>query len=149
VQELFTKEQLQDVQVKQVNYTSSCVAFNNGKATFTIKPLPVSIQFSSAKTILATDINKDGFIDLLIGGNEFNFQPQLGRLDASAGDILLNDGKGWFSVSTVSKTGIDFKGQVRDIIQVKQKETNSYLFLQNNEYPVLCEPNKKNTLRKK
>ena len=29
VQELFTKEQLQDVQVKQVNYTSSCVAFNN------------------------------------------------------------------------------------------------------------------------
>lgn len=145
IEELFTKEQLQDVQVKQVNYSSSSVAFNNGKGSFKIKPLPVSIQFSSVKTILATDINKDGFIDLLIGGNEFNFQPQLGRLDASTGDILLNDGKGWFSVSTVSKSGISFKGQVRDIIQVKQKETNSYLFLQNNEYPVLCETNKKTT----
>jgi enediyne biosynthesis protein E4 len=145
VEEIFTKEQLQDVQVKQVNYTSSCVAFNNGNGTFAIRPLPPSIQFSSVKTILATDLNKDGFVDLLIGGNEFNFQPQLGRLDASAGDMLMNDGKGWFTVTNGSRSGMNFQGQVRDIIGLKQKETTSYLFIQNNEYPVLLEPNRKIT----
>lgn len=137
IQELFSTAQMENVFIKEVNYSSSCIAYNNGNGNFSIQSLPIPIQLSSIKKILAEDINADGFIDLLIGGNEFGFQPQLGRLDASKGDVLLNDGKGSFSILSQKVSGIVLQEQVRDMVIIKQKDGQSVLFLQNNEYPVL------------
>ena len=95
------------------------------------------VQLSSVKAILPLDINADGFIDLVMGGNEFGFQPQLGRLDAGDGDVLINDGKGNFTVMEQTSTGIALPGQLRDIVLVKRKNNTALLFLQNNEWPVL------------
>jgi enediyne biosynthesis protein E4 len=147
VQELFSAAQLDKALVKNVNYSSSCIAFNNGNGNFTFQNLPVGIQLSSVKSIIPIDINGDGKIDLITGGNEFGFQPQLGRLDASTGDVLINDGKGIFSI--INKSGIILHGQVRDIVAVKRNDKTNLLFLQNNEYPVLYEAKNKNTLVKK
>jgi hypothetical protein len=61
----------------------------------------------------------------------------LGRLDANKGDVLLNDGKGNFSILSQNVSGIVLQGQVRDMVIIKQKDEQSVLFLQNNEYPVL------------
>jgi enediyne biosynthesis protein E4 len=143
VQELFSKEQWNGVTQKMVNTSTSYVAINNGNGNFTIKALPVTVQFSSINAILPTDINNDGFIDLLIGGNEFNFQPQLGQLDASNGDILLNDGNGNFTAVAQAKTGINCMGQVKDIINVPLKNKAAFLYLQNNELPILYQTNSK------
>lgn len=139
VQEIFSAAQMEPAIVKEVNYTTSCVAFNNGKASFAIKPLPVSIQLSSIKSILVVDVNCDGIPDLVMGGNEFGFQPQLGRLDANTGTVLVNDGKGDFINITKEFSGIELHGQVRDIQIVKRNGEPGVLFLQNNEYPVLYE----------
>jgi hypothetical protein len=147
LQELFTKEQMEKALIKQVNYSSSCIAFNKGNGTFTIQALPAAVQFSSVKAILPADINEDGIIDLVIGGNEFGFQPQLGRLDASSGEVLLNDGKGNFVIVKKELSGIDLNGQVRNIVLVKQKTGSGILFLQNNEFPALFRL-KKNTISK-
>jgi enediyne biosynthesis protein E4 len=141
VQELFANGQLDRAVVKSINYSSSCIAFNNGNGSFTLSALPPAIQFSLLKCVKAVDINKDGFTDLAMGGNEFNFQPQLGRLDASNGDVLINDGKGNFSVANHS--GLALKGQVRDIVQVRGNNGIYLLFLQNNEKPVLYKTNLK------
>ena len=137
--ELFTKEQLEKAIVRQVHYTSSCIAFNKGKGNFSISKLPQQIQFSSIKSIMPANLNDDGFTDLILGGNEYGFQPQLGRLDASNGDVLINDGKGNFTITDPINSGIDLKGQVRDIVMVKRKEKISLVFLLNNDYPVLFE----------
>ena len=137
VQELFSKEQWNGTTQKIVNTSTSYLAINNGNGQFTIKALPVSVQFSSINAILPTDINQDGFIDLLVGGNEFNFQPQLGQLDASKGDVLLNDGKANFTVVAKENTGINCTGQVRDIVTLPLKNKIAYLYLQNNELPIL------------
>lgn len=137
MQELFGAEKLKGVEVKQINYASSCIAINEGKGVFSIQNLPVQIQLSSVKSILPLDVNFDGFIDLVVGGNEFGFQPQMGRLDASSGDILLNDGKGNFSVLSQAKSGIEVPGQTRSIVLIKSKVNNGVLFLRNNELPVL------------
>jgi hypothetical protein len=134
---LFGEEKLKDAVVKQINYRSSCIAVNEGKGIFKIQNLPVNIQLSSVKAILPVDVNYDGFIDLVTGGNEFGFQPQLGRLDASNGDVLMNDGKGNFTVLTKSLSGIEVPGQTRDIVLLRRKENTAVLFLQNNEFPVL------------
>ncbi len=137
VQELFTAEQIEKAVVKEINYSSSCIAVNNGKGNFTIQNLPGSIQFSSVKAIMPLDINGDGKIDLIVGGNEFGFQPQLGRLDASTGDVLLNDGRGNFLVQGINQTGINVNGQVRDMVNIKVNGQTGILFLINNEFPVL------------
>jgi hypothetical protein len=50
---------------------------------------------------------------------------------------LLNDGKSNFSILSQNVSGIVLQGQVRDMVIVKQKDGQSVLFLQNNEYPVL------------
>ena len=146
VQELFDATQMEKVLIKQVNYSSSCVAYNNGNGNFTIQAFPLSIQLSSVKTLLLVDVNNDGNVDLVMGGNEFGFQPQLGRLDASHGDVLLNDGEGNFSILNQTASGINLQGQVRDICLIKSKAAINVLFLQNNEYPVLYKLKKlKNT----
>ena len=137
IQDLFSKTQMEKAVVKQINYSSSCIAFNNGKGNFSIKKLPVPVQFSSVKAILPLDVNADGFTDLVMGGNEFGFQPQLGRLDASDGDVLINDGKGNFTVLDETIAGIELPAQLRDIVLVKRKNNTALLFLQNNEWPVL------------
>ncbi len=136
VQELFTKDQMANVIVKEVNCTASCVAINNGNGKFTIKELPVDIQLSSVKAIAAIDVNNDGILDLVTGGNEFGFQPQLGRLDASDGAVLINNGKGNFSTIKKESSGIQLPRQVRDIVLLKRNGAFGLLFLQNNEYPV-------------
>jgi enediyne biosynthesis protein E4 len=137
IQELFNAAQLEKALVKNVNYSSSCIAFNNGNGNFTLQNLPSAMQLSSIKSIVPIDVNSDGKIDLVMGGNEFGFQPQLGRLDASTGDILINDDKGNFSILNQSHTGIALHGQVRDIAVLKSNGTLNLLFLQNNEYPIL------------
>ncbi len=141
IQELFSKEVISKCIVKRVNYTSSCVAVNNGNGNFTIQKLPVMAQLSCINNVLATDVNADGYPDLILGGNQFGFLPQFERLDASFGDILLNDGKGLFTWQDAAVTGIDLKGEVRDIREIKGKTKNYILFLQNDAYPVLTEKN--------
>ncbi|MFM6925560.1 MAG: VCBS repeat-containing protein [Ferruginibacter sp.] len=137
IQDLFNKTQMEKTIVKQINYISSCIAFNNGKGNFSISKLPLQVQLSSVKAILCLDVNADGFTDLVMGGNEFGFQPQLGRLDAGDGDVLLNDGKGNFTLTDQAVSGIEIPAQLRDMVLVKRKGEIAVLFLQNNELPVL------------
>jgi hypothetical protein len=85
------------------------------------------------------DINNDGFVDLITGGNQFNFIPQLQRLDASFGDILLNDGRGNFSGLAPTTSGLQVQGQVQDIEQLNERNKRYLLFLRNNDHPVLYE----------
>ena len=99
-----------------------------GNGQFIIQKLPEEIQFSSVKSILFTDVNNDGIVDVILGGNEFNFQPQLGRLDASTGDVLLNDGKGNFKRLEPEQSGILLHGAVRDIVEIKGNRAVQYCF---------------------
>jgi hypothetical protein len=149
VQDLFTKEQLANAAIKQINFTSSVVAINMGNGKFKIQALPQAVQFSSVKSIVIADVNNDGFKDLIEGGNEFNFQPQLGRLDGNSGQILINDGKGNFTLLTAEESGLNLKGMVRDIVALPSGTNTNFLFLQNDETPVLYQLKVKGTPGKK
>jgi len=83
------------------------------------------------------DVNGDGRLDLVLGGNQFGFLPQFERLDASLGDILLNNGNGTFTWQDASRTGLNLRGEMRDIAQINSGGKKFLLFLQNSEYPVL------------
>ena len=99
-------------------------------------------QLSCINVIHCMDVNGDGRVDLVTGGNQFGFLPQFERLDASLGDVLINNGKGEFAWQEASKTGLALRGEERDIAELKTKNDDCLLFLQNNEFPVLYKLNK-------
>jgi hypothetical protein len=137
IQELFSNELINSCKVIQFNYGASIVAFNNGTDSFTIQKLPAEIQFSSANAISCTDLDSDGKVDIVIGGNEFGFLPQFERLDASNGSILLNKGKRHLQLINKNQSGVEIDGQVRDIQEIKTKSGRDLLFLRNDMYPIL------------
>jgi hypothetical protein len=139
IQDLFAKPVLDKTQKLLFNYCSSIVAINNGNGSFKIEPLPLMVQLSSVNAICAADVNKDGKTDLVLGGNMFGFPPQFGRLDASYGHLLLNNGKGGFEWIEPRLSGLDLKGQIRDIKQIKIQNKNSFLIAQNDTIPIMLQ----------
>ncbi len=137
IQEFFPPEVIKNSVVKLFNYASSCIALSDGKGNFRIQPMPDMVQLSSVNAINYTDINNDGLPDLILGGNNFCFPPQFGRLDASVGSILINKGKGRFEWIYPGQSGLDINGMVRDICFIPGKKNNHLLFLVNDELPVL------------
>ena len=137
VQELIPPEALNKALVKQFDFSPSCVAINKGNGQFIVEKLPPMIQLSSLNAIHCMDINNDGKIDIISGGNQFDFIPQLERLDASMGDVLLNNGSGVFTWIAPGQTGLNLRGQLRDIEEIHIRRKEYLLFLQNDEYPVL------------
>jgi hypothetical protein len=137
LQELFPKEGIKKSITRTFNFNSSCIAYNNGDGSFTIKKLPVMVQLSSVNAIHCSDVNNDGKPDLLLGGNKFHFQPQFSRLDASYGHVLLNTGTQQFQWLFPGQSGVATRGEIKDIVEIKGKSHKYWLLLQNNNYPVL------------
>jgi hypothetical protein len=142
IHDLFPENVLAKASTLIFNYSSSIVAINNGKGGFTIQLLPLMVQLSSVNAICATDINNDNIPDLVLGGNMFGLPPQFGRLNASYGHVLINDGKGNFNWLDPKTSGLFLRGQIRDIKEIKTKKSKTLVITQNNEVPVLLQLNK-------
>jgi hypothetical protein len=137
IQDLFGSDIIGKAVQKKFNYCASIVAINDGTGGFIVQPLPPMIQLSSVNAIEITDINKDNRPDLLLGGNLFDFPPQFGRLDASYGHVLLNNGKGEFVWIEPKRSGFSLRGAVKGITEIKNKENRCVLVVRNNETPVM------------
>ena len=137
IEQLFEKEIIEKAVLKKFNYCSSVVAFNNGSGTFTIKKLPLQAQLSNINAICVTDINNDNKPDLIIGGNKYGFPPQFGRLDASFGDILINNGKNDFTALPTTVSGLKITGEIKDIKIIQGGNKKYLIAVRNNDFPVL------------
>jgi hypothetical protein len=143
IQELFSPELIKSSQVAVYNFSSSCIAWNEGNGNFTIQVLPFDAQVSSITAIQATDINSDGKIDLLLGFNQYDWLPQFSRMDAGYGSVLMNNGSRNFTFLQAEQSGIQIIGETRDIKPLQIMSKPSYLFVQNNSAPVIYQFNSK------
>ena len=141
-QELFKPELIAKAKMLMYNTCSSLIAWNQGNGQYEIQKLPKELQYSSMNAVLPLDINGDGKQDLVIGGNQFGFLPQFGRLDANYGLALINKGKRTFEVLADKAAGFAITGQVRDIVSLPTKSYSSILFIRNDDYPVRMKLNK-------
>ena len=135
VQELLGNDAV--ITTRRVNIVSSCIAYNNGKGMFTIKPLPYQAQLSSINAFTTADVNGDGFTDIITGGNFYDLLPQFCRIDGTTGLVLLNNKQGSFISISANESGITVKGQVRDIKKINAGNKIHILFLRNDDVPVL------------
>jgi hypothetical protein len=136
IDQLFEPDQLKKAKQSQFNFAKSIVAYNDGKGRFTVVPLPTMAQLSCITAIHTADVNGDNKTDLLIGGNRYDFLPQFSRLDASIGGLLRNTGQAFEWVPS-TQSGLKVMGQVRDIVALQTPKGKQFVFLRNNDYPVL------------
>lgn len=142
IQELFGDEMVSTATEKVFNFCSSVIAFNKGDGTFEIVMLPIQTQFSSVHAVAMKDMNADGHMDLLLGGNKFGFPPQFGRLDGSYGHVLLNNGKGSMTWLPSLKSGMSIRGEIKDIRSIRINNRDGVIIGINNERPVIYILNK-------
>jgi enediyne biosynthesis protein E4 len=133
VDQIFPPDQLKKASV--LNFTDASTKFliNKENFIFESKNLPWQSQVSPVYGLASVDLNKDGNMDLLVGGNFFSAKPEIGRYDGLDGLVLLGDGNGNFSVLNSKESGLKLKGETRRIAILKSKQGFEVVFARNNE----------------
>jgi len=127
IDELFSKEIIQNTIMKKTTISESIVAINEGGGKFIIKKLPNRVQLSSVCGISTYDVNNDGNLDIIMGGNHFEFKPQYSRLDANYGSVLLNNGKLEFKWQNYDSTGFFIREEIKHIKTFKDKNGKTFI----------------------
>jgi hypothetical protein len=117
--EIFTKEKLQSATKWTAIEMRSMVLVNEGNEKFKAVPLPWQAQLSPMRTAIAKDLNQDGLVDLVLAGNFYENNVQLGRNDADFGSVLINQGGVKFVYQNIP--GLSIKGQVRKLQDDQEK----------------------------
>jgi enediyne biosynthesis protein E4 len=133
--DLFPADVLEGAVVKNIKTCKSVIALNDGKGKFTTIDLPETVQLSCVNAMACYDLNKDGLKDIILGGNYTGFIPQLGAIDASRGNVLINKGKGNFKALTNQESGFLMNGEVKQISPMTIQGKTNFIALINNDVP--------------
>jgi enediyne biosynthesis protein E4 len=136
INDVFTPEQLKDARLLTVSEQSTLYLQNDGEKGFNKKPLPVEAQYAPVYAITSLDANKDGKKDLLLGGNNSWTRIKYGRFSANHGILMIGDGSGNFTYVPQMNSGLNVRGDVRSILQIKTGPTENIFFGMNNAAPM-------------
>jgi hypothetical protein len=128
---LFGEDKIKEADKLAVNYFSNAVFINDGNMQFHPVDLPFQSQLSTYKDALVINANNDNLPDILMVGNYYENNVEIGRQDADFGTILLNKGKGKFDYQPLN--GLVIKGQVRHIRSIQIKGKQAFILAKNND----------------
>jgi hypothetical protein len=131
MQDVFDETELKDAGKMQATHLATTY-FENRDGQFFEKTLPLQAQFSPVYKIIVQDWNKDGFDDLLLLGNNEYPRLKIGKMDASFGTVLLNDGKAGFRFVQNKEAGLLVAGDVKDAAVIRIKNDRYLLIGINN-----------------
>jgi enediyne biosynthesis protein E4 len=133
IEAVFTGEQIANAAQLSAVCMESSVFINNKNGTFSRKALPAVAQLSAMYGIATRDINKDGNMDILLGGNFYQSKPEAGIYDGSYGCLLKGNGKGDFEEIKVAESGFWSVGSVRDLVFINAARRQLLLLAINNQ----------------
>ena len=132
MEKLFDPSIIKDSEVKKVYNLSSVSLYNKGGKEFEIKELPFMAQLSPTYSIISDDINNDGFMDLILGGNLSRVKPEFGPNSSSYSTLLLGTKDNRFKYVNSKLSGLFISGEIRDLDKIKINNKDSYIFAINN-----------------
>ena len=139
IAEIFSQEKLSSSVLMTADYFSNAVLINDGKMNFTTRALPWEAQLAPYRDAAVIDANHDHLPDILLGGNFYDNNIEMGRYDADFGTILVNKGNGNFICAHIN--GLQIKGQVRHIRGIEvAKKGKAYVLARNNDSVMLIVP---------
>jgi hypothetical protein len=137
--DLFSEEEMKNTITLKAQTFESVVLINDGKGKLEMKPLPKIAQASPIYAILAKDVDNDGNVDILLGGNLYGAKPEVGRYDANQGLMLKGDSTGNFTALTSAQSGFFVDGEMRDLVAIKVGNKTVIMAARNNDSLVLFE----------
>ncbi len=129
--ELFGSDKLDHAEVLSADYFSNAILINNGNLQFDTRALPWQAQLTSYKDAVIVNANNDDLPDILLMGNYYENNIEMGRYDAGFGTILVNKGKGQFLAESIN--GLQVKGQVRHIKKINLGNQKAYILARNSD----------------
>jgi hypothetical protein len=135
--DIISSEQLNSAIHYKADELANVVLLNDGQQHFTARHLPWMAQLSSMRDGVVIDANGDQLPDVLLVGNYYQPNIQMGRYDADFGTVLLNKGGGNFSAENIN--GLTIKGQSRRILPIQIKGKPSWLIARNNDRAMLIQ----------
>ena len=130
--EIFKNSKLKSAQLLTADYFSNALLLNDGKMHFTVSALPWEAQLTSYRDAVVINANDDDLPDILLVGNYYDNNIQMGRYDADFGTILINRGHGNFSCENIN--GLQIKGQIRHVRKITlAKKEEAFILARNND----------------
>ena len=120
--------------------SASAIARNDGRGRFVLQPFPVEAQLAPVHAAIAEDFDRDGRIDLLLGGNFHGVPPIQGRYDASYGLVLRGVGGGRFAAMDMGASGVQLTGQVRRLRSLRANGGRLVAVARNDDRLLLLQP---------
>lgn len=117
LEKIYGKEELEKALHYSATNMKSSVLLSSEKG-YELKKLPNRVQVSPINDVLVIDIDSDGDKDLIAIGNNFAAEVETVRYDAGIGFVLVNDGKGEFSVMNPTESGIIVRKDTKDILML-------------------------------
>jgi len=113
--DLFPRDELIEAGRLQAFTLASSYFENNNAGRFIAKELPWQLQLAPLYSFATDDVDQDGAMDILAGGNFNANQVAIGKLDASFGHFVSGNGKLQFKNKEPRDSGFYIQGEVRDI----------------------------------
>lgn len=129
--DLVGEDKLKEAQVLSADYFQNAVLVNDGKGNFEVKPLGYKAQWTPFYDAQIIDANGDNLPDVLIMGNFYNCNIQMGRYDSDFGTILINRGNCNFTPEPLK--GLQVKGQVKHLKNIKLKSGDAIVAARNDD----------------
>jgi len=129
--DIFKRDKLEKADLFTVDYFSNAILINNGNWNFTIKELPWEAQLTPYRDAAIADVNNDSKPDILLAGNFYPNNIQMGEYDGDYGTVLINNGNGNFSCGTLN--GCAIKGEVRHIRKINHGKSEAFILARNND----------------
>jgi enediyne biosynthesis protein E4 len=133
IEEIFSESQLSNVLVLNAYEFETSVWLNSGNSTFRKNVLPIQSQLSPTYAIIVDDFDRDGALDILLGGNQLKAKPETGVYAGSYGLMLKGDSKGSFKALSSKQSGLILQGEIRSFGKLNQGSNSFILVGKNNE----------------
>jgi hypothetical protein len=135
---LFSEEEKKDAVILTGNNDRSSYVENLGNGQFAIRELPIFAQIAPVNGLVSDDVNGDGFLDVVLVGNDYGNEVFIGRLDAHVGLVLLGDGKGNFTAMNASKSGFMVPGDAKALVKIASAQGNPIMIASQNRGKLLA-----------
>ncbi len=130
--QLLTAEEKQGALEVSTDYLHSSYIENLGNGNFEIRELPLQAQVAPVNGINSGDFNDDGNLDILLVGNDYGNEVNMGQYDALMGLVLIGDGQGNFKPMSLMDSGFKVEGDAKGLARLVTAGGNDvYLATQN------------------
>ncbi|WP_337043426.1 FG-GAP repeat domain-containing protein, partial [Emticicia sp. 17c] len=118
IKEILKPEEMKDALVLRSSWMQSSYVENKGGGIFEVRVLPIEAQFAPVYGLLIDDYDGDGYLDVLVNGNDYGTEVSVGRHDGLNGLLLRGNGKGGFVSVLPEWSGYCVRGDGKALVRL-------------------------------